>query len=131
MLSRVASLSEEAGVPITTVLADLDGLEQLSLGTFDVVLCHNVLAYVAETQRALHDLARVVSPGGLLSIVVSNAHAEPLRFALEGHDLAEALRWARERPHARPGITFPGHTMRLHDRGDLERWLVDDDLAAP
>ncbi|AJE86086.1 methyltransferase [Streptomyces albus] len=53
-------------------------------GAFDVVLCHGVLMYVDEPDPLLAGLARVLAPGGLLSLVVRNADALALRPGLTG-----------------------------------------------
>ncbi|MFJ4683246.1 class I SAM-dependent methyltransferase [Streptomyces sp. NPDC088789] len=53
-------------------------------GSFDVVLCHGVLMYVEEPDPLLAGLARVMAPGGLLSLVVRNGDALALRPGLAG-----------------------------------------------
>ena len=45
-------------------------------GSFDVVLCHGVLMYVSEPDPMLAGLARMLAPGGLLSLLVRNADAD-------------------------------------------------------
>ncbi|MFD5252160.1 methyltransferase domain-containing protein [Streptomyces bobili] len=59
-------------------------------GSFDVVLCHGVLMYVQEPDPVLAGLARVLAPGGLLSLLVRNADALAMRPGLAG-DWAGAL----------------------------------------
>ncbi|QUW90878.1 tRNA 5-carboxymethoxyuridine methyltransferase [Streptomyces sp. V17-9] len=59
-------------------------------GSFDVVLCHGVLMYVEEPDPLLAGLARMLAPGGLLSLVVRNGDALALRPGLHG-DWAGAL----------------------------------------
>lgn len=59
-------------------------------GSFDVVLCHGVLMYVEEPDPMLAGLARMLAPGGLLSLVVRNADALAMRPGLTG-DWAGAL----------------------------------------
>ncbi|WP_328564616.1 class I SAM-dependent methyltransferase [Streptomyces coelicoflavus] len=59
-------------------------------GSFDVVLCHGVLMYVEEPDPLLAGLARMLAPGGLLSLVVRNGDALALRPGLHG-DWADAL----------------------------------------
>ncbi|GGL85662.1 methyltransferase [Streptomyces fumigatiscleroticus] len=59
-------------------------------GTFDVVLCHGVLMYVEEPDPLLAGLARVLAPGGLLSLLVRNGDALAMRPGLSG-DWAGAL----------------------------------------
>ncbi|MFD6291160.1 class I SAM-dependent methyltransferase [Streptomyces sp. NPDC060205] len=57
-------------------------------GSFDVVLCHGVLMYVEEPDALLAGLARMLAPGGLLSLLVRNADALAMRPGLAGD-------WAR------------------------------------
>ncbi|MFJ9152753.1 methyltransferase domain-containing protein [Streptomyces sp. NPDC102270] len=59
-------------------------------GSFDVVLCHGVLMYVEEPDPLLAGLARMLAPGGLLSLLVRNADALAMRPGLAG-DWAGAL----------------------------------------
>ncbi|QIJ66485.1 methyltransferase domain-containing protein [Streptomyces sp. JB150] len=59
-------------------------------GSFDVVLCHGVLMYVEEPDPLLAGLARVLAPGGLLSLLVRNGDALAMRPGLSG-DWAGAL----------------------------------------
>ncbi|RPE44564.1 methyltransferase family protein [Streptomyces sp. Ag109_O5-1] len=59
-------------------------------GSFDVVLCHGVLMYVEEPDALLAGVARMLAPGGLLSLLVRNAEALAMRPGLAG-DWAGAL----------------------------------------
>ncbi|MFE3635755.1 class I SAM-dependent methyltransferase [Streptomyces sp. NPDC059168] len=53
-------------------------------GSFDVVLCHGVLMYVAEPDPLVAGLARMLAPGGLLSLLVRNGDALAMRPGLTG-----------------------------------------------
>ncbi|MFE5742315.1 class I SAM-dependent methyltransferase [Streptomyces celluloflavus] len=94
MAAARAALSEEpAGIQDRVRLMDGDGREtgaHFLPGSFDIVLCHGVLMYVAEPDPMLAGLARVLAPGGLLSLVVRNADALAMRPGLSG-DWATAL----------------------------------------
>lgn len=59
-------------------------------GSFDVVLCHGVLMYVEEPDPLVAGLARMLAPGGLLSLLVCNGDALAMRPGLSG-DWAGAL----------------------------------------
>ncbi|MEU8969547.1 methyltransferase domain-containing protein [Streptomyces monashensis] len=59
-------------------------------GSFDVVLCHGVLMYVEEPDPLVAGLARMLAPGGLLSLLVRNGEALAMRPGLSG-DWAGAL----------------------------------------
>jgi SAM-dependent methyltransferase len=52
-------------------------------GAFDVVLCTEVLEHVPEPIAALHELARILKPGGRMLITAplgSHLHQEPFHF---------------------------------------------------
>ena len=51
---------------------------------FDVVLCHGVLMYVPDPEPLLAALARVLTPGGMLSLLVRNGDALAMRPGLLG-----------------------------------------------
>ncbi|MFJ7148100.1 class I SAM-dependent methyltransferase [Streptomyces sp. NPDC100445] len=59
-------------------------------GSFDVVLCHGVLMQVTEPDPLVAGLARMLAPGGLLSLLVRNGDAPAMRPGLGG-DWAGAL----------------------------------------
>ncbi|MBC2902580.1 methyltransferase domain-containing protein [Streptomyces cupreus] len=59
-------------------------------GSFDVVLCHGVLMYVEEPDPLLAGMARMLAPGGLLSLLVRNGDALAMRPGLSG-DWSAAL----------------------------------------
>ncbi|MER7484781.1 methyltransferase domain-containing protein [Streptomyces sp. NPDC126497] len=59
-------------------------------GSFDVVLCHGVLMDVEEPDALLAGMARMLAPGGLLSLLVRNGDAPAMRSGLRG-DWAGAL----------------------------------------
>lgn len=52
--------------------------------SFDVVLCHGVLMYVPDPDPMLAVLARILAPGGVLSLLVRNADALAMRAGLGG-----------------------------------------------
>ncbi|MEV0369392.1 methyltransferase domain-containing protein [Streptomyces sp. NPDC050636] len=91
--ARTALASEPAGIQERVRLMAGDGREtgvHFVPGSFDVVLCHGVLMYLPQSDPMLAGLARVLAPGGLLSLVVRNADALAMRPGLSG-DWATAL----------------------------------------
>ncbi|MFI1329680.1 class I SAM-dependent methyltransferase [Streptomyces sp. NPDC020845] len=90
---REALSREPAGIRERMRLIEGDGRDtgaHFLPGAFDIVLCHGVLMYVPEPDPMLAALARVLAPGGLLSLLVRNAGALALRPGLSG-DWATAL----------------------------------------
>jgi S-adenosylmethionine-dependent methyltransferase len=89
-----ALAAEPAGVRdrVVTVRGDaLDAAALLAPQTFDAVLCHGVLMYVRDPMPLLGQLARLIAPGGLLSLLVRNGNGLALRPGLLG-DWAAARR---------------------------------------
>jgi SAM-dependent methyltransferase len=87
-LATLARRADECGV------ADLVTARQGDLGTLsdlvpdasaDVVLCHGVLEIVDDPAAALTALARILRPGGTLSLLVNQRHAAVVTRAMAGH----------------------------------------------
>jgi SAM-dependent methyltransferase len=80
-----ATLAARAGEGLS-VQVDAGGLGSLpaevTSAAYDVVLCQGVLMYLAESPPALAELAALVAPGGLLSLVFRNAEGMALRPAI-------------------------------------------------
>lgn len=58
---------------------------------FDAIVCHNVLEYVERPAEILRALAGLPRPGGVLSLLVMNSDALPLRQFFQRGDPAGAL----------------------------------------
>lgn len=85
--ARSSLATEPPGIRERVRLIEGDGRDtgvHFLPGSFDVVLCHGVLMYVQEPDALLAGLARMLAPGGLLSLLVRNADALALRPGLAG-----------------------------------------------
>lgn len=90
---RAAVAAEPPDVRARIVVLQGDGREtgrHFGPACFDMVLCHGVLMYVPDPEPMLAALARVLAPGGLLSLVVRNGDALAMRPGLLG-DWVSAL----------------------------------------
>jgi S-adenosylmethionine-dependent methyltransferase len=98
-LASLDRRSAQAGLTgrITGRQGDAAGLVAVmgEAGT-DLVVCHRVLEVVDSPAKALSAMARVLRPGGLLSLLVAQRHGAVLTQALAGH-LAAALRTYTDR----------------------------------
>ncbi|MBV7694807.1 bifunctional 2-polyprenyl-6-hydroxyphenol methylase/3-demethylubiquinol 3-O-methyltransferase UbiG [Streptomyces sp. TRM70350] len=91
--ARSALTEEPEGIRERVRLIEGDGRDtgvHFLPGSFDVVLCHGVLMYVDDPDPLLAGLARMLAPGGLLSLLVRNGDALAIRPGLSG-DWAAAL----------------------------------------
>ncbi|KAA0931866.1 MULTISPECIES: class I SAM-dependent methyltransferase [Streptomyces] len=86
-VAREALAAEPEGIRGRVRIVEGDGRDtgvHFMPGSFDVVLCHGVLMYVEEPDALLAGLARMLAPGGLLSLLVRNADALAMRPGLSG-----------------------------------------------
>ena len=95
MLAIARQKSQQLGPPLReridfchASVVEIPGL--FSSDRFDLILCHTLLEYVLDPQEILDALAAVLRPGGLLSLLVANPHADPLRWAIARGDLQKA-----------------------------------------
>ncbi|WP_456786034.1 class I SAM-dependent methyltransferase [Cellulomonas sp. P5_C5] len=88
--SEVLLAQARSRADLRTVCADLDDLPGLGLGTFDLVLCHNVIQYRPHTVAVVGVLAGVVAVGGAISLMAPNPPAEVLAAVIRRADLQEA-----------------------------------------
>jgi len=102
-----------------------DYAERAGLSPFPAVLCHGVLMYLDDPGPLLRAIARLVSPGGVLSLLVRNGDALAMRPGLLGDWAACAEAFGADRYDNRIGIS-----ARADRLGDLTGRLADCGLEA-
>ncbi len=94
MLDIARHSAEEAGVTNAVTLQHGDAAQLINLfdaASFDVVLCHNLLEYVADPTAVVRAAARLLrGTSAILSIVVRNQAGEVFKAAIQAGDLAAA-----------------------------------------
>jgi S-adenosylmethionine-dependent methyltransferase len=119
-----AARARDRDAPVRWVVADLDSaVSELAAERFDLVLCHNVLGYVADPADSTAALAELLAPGGTLSLTLANRAAEPLRLALLLRDLDAALTAAESCDRARVSGSLMTES-RLDDLDEASDWLA-------
>src|ERR1041385_5901436 len=80
------------GARIAAKHGDITGLASLfDAGSFDVILCHNLLEYVDDPGSALCSAATLLrDSSGILSVLVRSQAGEVLKAAIQSDDLAVA-----------------------------------------
>ena len=103
MLDMARCAAREAAVTAKLTLKHGDAAQLSNLfhaGSFDVILCHNVLEYVDDPGAVLRAAAGVLrDQSAILSILVRNQTGEVLKAAIQSGDLD----CSREEPHCRMG----------------------------
>jgi S-adenosylmethionine-dependent methyltransferase len=126
LLARAEEAARHRGVAerVQVVRADLDDLVAggSPLGTFDAVLCHNVLHYRSDVPATVRFLATLVRPGGVLSVMAPNPAMDVLSAAVRRQDPGGALA-VLDSPTVH-SQTFD-HPMRRLEPGEVEQALAD------
>jgi S-adenosylmethionine-dependent methyltransferase len=130
MLDFAERAAREAGVTERIALKEGDALQLAALfdaGSFDLILCHNLLEYVDDPGAVLRGAARTLrSPSGILSVLVRNLAGEVLKAAIKDGNLAASeqsltTEWGHE--------SLYGGRVRLFTRQSLQATLAEASLA--
>jgi S-adenosylmethionine-dependent methyltransferase len=131
MLDIAQRAAREAAVTEKIVLkhGDAAHLETLfHVGSFDVILCHNILEYIDDPGAVLRGAARALrDSSAILSLLVRNQAGEVLKAAIQAGDLAGAennltAEWGQE--------SLYGGRARLFTSDSLQTMLKAASLAA-
>jgi len=130
MLDLAKRAARDAGIAEKVALQHGDATQLMGLfpaGSFDLVLCHNILEYVDDPGTLLRSAAGLLRrPSGTLSVVVRNQAGEVLKAAIREGDLDGAehnltAEWAHE--------SLYGGRVRLFTAEGLRAMLVEAGLA--
>jgi S-adenosylmethionine-dependent methyltransferase len=130
MLDIAQRCAQEAGVADKITLKQGDATELANLsgaGSFDVILCHNILEYVDDPGAVLCGAAHALrNPSAILSVLVRNQAGEVLKAAIQAGDLAAAehnltAQWGHE--------SLYGGRVRLFNAESLQAMLKAELLA--
>jgi len=130
MLDFAERAAWEAGVTKRIALKHGDAAQMANLlpaGSFDVILCHNLLEYVDDPCAVLRSAARALrSPSSIISVLVRNQAGEVLKAAIQDGDLPAAehnltAEWGHE--------SLYGGKVRLFTAESLHAMLLESSLA--
>jgi S-adenosylmethionine-dependent methyltransferase len=130
MLDLADRAAREAGVAEKVVLKHGDAAQVASLlgaGSFDLILCHNVLEFVEDPGAVLRAAEQVMGDSSaILSVLVRNQAGEVFKAAIQTGDLAAAehaltAEWGRE--------SLYGSSVRLFTPDSLQAMLKVASLA--
>ena len=130
MLDLARRAVHEAGVSAKIALIHGDAAQVASLfdaGSFDLILCHNILEYFDEPSVVLRGAARALrDPSGMISVLVRNQAGEVFKAAIKDGDLAASEHnltagWGNE--------SLYGGKVRLFTVDSLHALLLESSLA--
>jgi S-adenosylmethionine-dependent methyltransferase len=130
MLDFAKRAAREAGVTEKIALKHGDATQLASLidaGSFDLVLCHNILEYVDDPGVVLRSAARSLRDfSSIISVLVRNQAGEVLRAAIQDGNLAAAehdltAEWGHE--------SLYGGEVRLFTAESLQAMMMESSLT--
>jgi S-adenosylmethionine-dependent methyltransferase len=92
----------------------------LPQGSFDLILCHNLLEYVEDPRAVLTKMVQRLAPQGLLSLVAANRFGEVFKLALVKKNLEQARMALHEKNStAELFDNAPKHIFSLEDLEEM------------
>jgi len=73
------------------IIGSIDNLKELDDGSFDVILCHNVLEYIENRAELIAEFHRLLKKDGILSIVKHNKNGKIMHKAVFENNIDEAM----------------------------------------
>jgi S-adenosylmethionine-dependent methyltransferase len=118
MLDMARAEAQRLGPPISERMtfchAAVEQIPDLfAPGHFDVALCHTLLEYVSQPWEVVRALLGVLRPGGLLSLLCVNVHADPVRWAIGKGDLGRARQALDEQVSSADLFGLPRRTLAV------------------
>jgi S-adenosylmethionine-dependent methyltransferase len=110
--------------------ADLIQLPTLfAAGSFDVILCHNVIQHVDDALALLAALTAVLKPGGLLSLISVNRYSIPYHAAFMRNNLVAAYETLDERTEVTSLFGTLAHEYSAEEMAEMLTKQGYDSLA--
>ena len=103
------------------VIGDIKALAEFEDGSFDIIICHNVLEYIDDKASVVRELARVLKPGGFISLAKHNRNGRVMQMAvlLDDFEKANALLDGEDSTASKFGA------IRYYEDADVISWCPD------
>ena len=111
-------LAENPYDNVEQICGDFRVLSRYADGTFDVILCHNVLEYAAERAEIVREFERLLKKDGLISILKHNRPGRVMQMAV----LLNNFKHANELLDGKCGESPRYGQINYYDDGDLVKW---------
>lgn len=103
------------------VIGDIKALAEFDDGSFDMIICHNVLEYIDDKANVVRELARVLKPGGFISLAKHNRNGRVMQMAvlLDDFEKVNSLLDGEDSMAAKFGA------IRYYDDSDVIKWCPE------
>lgn len=112
------TLSENPYGNVRQICGDYRSLSEFEDESFDIIFCHNVLEYAEERQEIMRELARLLKPDGMLSVLKHNRPGRVMQMAVLLNDLEHANALL----DGEHGVSSKYGAICYYDDEDLVQW---------
>ena len=104
--------------PYRQMTGGLDCLLDMEDGSFDVILCHNVLEYAEDRQEIIRQFYRLLKQEGMLSVVKHNRPGRVMQMVV----LLNEFEKAKELLEGKDGTASRYGTIHYYEDEDIALW---------
>lgn len=109
----------------TQIAGSTDELCKFANETFDLIICHNVLEYAKDRVDIVTEFARVLKPGGKISIVKHNRAGRVMQMVVLLNDFEHA----HSLLDGNDGVASKYGTICYYEDSDIEKWCPELKIA--
>lgn len=103
------------------IVGSTEELCQFADETFDMIICYNVLEYAEDRADIVRELARVLKPGGKISVVKHNRSGRVMQMVVLLNDFEHA----HSLLDGNDGMTSKYGAIRYYEDVDIEKWCPE------
>ena len=107
--------------PYEQIEGSIDSLKGMDAGSFDVILCHNVLEYMKDRADVIAEFHRLLKAGGILSIVKHNKNGKIMHKAVFENNIDEAMALL----NGEKAVSQNFGMIDEYELDDLNDWIAD------
>lgn len=128
-VEKLDILHIDATNPLATIVADLTKPNNLPSNRFDCIICTHVLHVIAELDRAVSELYRILKPGGVLLVAVPQISMCDPRFHELWRFTPEGLGLVLAKAFGKDNVVVKAYGNSLTSAGEI-RGLVTHEFNA-
>lgn len=100
------------------LIGDASILSEFEDGSFDLIICHNVLEYIDDKERVINELYRLLKAGGTLSLVKHNRAGRVMQMAV----LLDDMEKANDLLDGKDGTSSQFGAIRYYEDEQVVKW---------
>lgn len=103
------------------IVGSMEKLKEMEDGSFDIILCHNVLEYMENRAELMAEFHRLLKNDGILSIVKHNKNGKIMHKAVFENNTDEALSLLNDGK----AVSQNFGTINEYETEELKEWIAE------